>query len=63
VKSSHLFHNLVTKTALLIYNETAYSLDGPFSSREDAEEHAANLISKLSAESKTAEEPSGRDVE
>jgi len=37
----------VTGTALLIYNETAYPLDGPFKSREDAEKAAQALVARL----------------
>lgn len=47
LRSSHLFYNLLTKTALLIYNETAYPLDGHFDSREEAEKAAEAVIAGL----------------
>lgn len=42
-----LFYNLVTRDALLIYRGVAHALDGPFSSREEAERAAEELIKRL----------------
>ena len=38
-----LFYNLVTRDALVVYRDVAHRLEGPFSSREEAQ-----LAAKLS---------------
>lgn len=42
-----LFFNLVTRDALLILDGQAHLLEGPFSSREDAEYASEQLIGRL----------------
>jgi hypothetical protein len=43
-----LFFNLLTRDALLIFDEQAHLLEGPFASREDAESASRQLIARLS---------------
>jgi len=45
-----VFYNLLTKDALLIYDEQAHPLVGPFASKRDAEQAAAELIERLERE-------------
>ena len=45
-----LFFNLVTRDALLIFEGQAHLLDGPFSSREDAERAGEELMERISNE-------------
>jgi hypothetical protein len=42
-----LFFNLLTRNALVIYKGVAHILDGPYSSREEAELAAADLIARV----------------
>lgn len=50
-----LFHNLLTRDALLIYKGIAHSLEGPYSSREEAQRAADELIRRLEPEETDAE--------
>lgn len=45
-----LFFNLVTRDALLIFEGKAHLLEGPFSSREDAESASEQLMERISKE-------------
>jgi hypothetical protein len=45
--SRQLYYNLLKKDALLIIDGVAYTLDGPFPSREAAEAAAKSLIDAL----------------
>ena len=42
-----LFFNLVTRDALLIFDGQAHLLEGPFSSREDAEYASERFMERL----------------
>lgn len=48
-----LFYNLVTRDALLLHDEKAYPLEGPFQSRDEAEREARELIERLEDEPMT----------
>ena len=44
MRSSYIFYTIVTETGLLIYNETAFPLAGPFKTRDDAEAAGDEVI-------------------
>jgi|EndMetStandDraft_7_1072992.scaffolds.fasta_scaffold2077459_1 hypothetical protein len=55
-----LFFNLVTRDALLIFEGQAHLLEGPFSSREDAESASEQLMERISKEASETADPAGQ---
>jgi hypothetical protein len=54
-----LFHNMLTRDALLIHRGIAHSLEGPYASREEAERAAEELIRRLESEEADSENGDG----
>jgi hypothetical protein len=55
-----LFFNLLTRDALLIFDGQAHLLEGPFSSREDAEYASEQLIDRLAKDETAADGRAGK---
>jgi hypothetical protein len=57
-----LFFNLVTRDALLIFEGQAHLLEGPFSSREEAESAGEELMERISKEASETGDRVGEPV-